>query len=93
MFTHKSPKNSHILADSVAPLIDDASEQANELAQRVVEVIRESTQQLQAKASNASALTRAYIRDEPVKSLLIAAATGAGLMALLSFSLRSRHRD
>jgi hypothetical protein len=33
----------------------------------------------------------AYIRDEPVKAMLIAAATGAALMALINLVSRSRH--
>jgi len=34
-----------------------------------------------------------YIRREPVKSVLIAAAAGAALMALVDRMLRSRRRD
>jgi ElaB/YqjD/DUF883 family membrane-anchored ribosome-binding protein len=77
----------------MAPMVDSASDQVSELTQRVAEVIRDSSQQLQDKATSASAFTRTYVRNEPVKSLLIAAATGATLMALLSLSLRSRHRS
>ncbi len=87
------------LADSVkrasekaAPLLDRASEQASALAQRGMDALRGSTQQLQDKAKQASATTVSYIKDEPVKSILIAAATGAVLMALISLIGRSRNQ-
>jgi ElaB/YqjD/DUF883 family membrane-anchored ribosome-binding protein len=93
MSTSKSLKTPHGIDDVVAPLLDSASEQASDLAQRVVEAIRESSQQFQDKAARASDSTAKYIRKEPVKSLLIAAAAGATLMALVSLMLRSRNRD
>ena len=93
MITDKPSKNPTKLADAAAPLMDSASEQATELVQRVVEAVRESSQQLQDKAARASDVTVKYVRDEPVKSLLIAAAAGATLMALVSLMLRSRNRD
>jgi hypothetical protein len=34
-----------------------------------------------------------YIKDEPVKAMLIAAATGAALMALVGLVSRSRSAD
>lgn len=93
MFTNKSSKHSQNLADVAGPLMDSASEQASDLAQRVVEAVRESSQQLQHKAARASDSTVKYIRNEPVKSVLIAAAAGAALMALANLLLRSRDRD
>lgn len=93
MFTAKSLKTPHKVADVAAPLLDSASEQAGDLAQRVVEAVREGSEQLQNKAARASDSTAKYIRKEPVKSLLIAAAAGATLMALVSLMLRSRNRD
>ena len=93
MFTNKSSKSAHNLAEVAGPLMDSASEQASDLAQRVVEAVRESSQQLQHKAARASDSTVKYIRNEPVKSVLIAAAAGAALMALANLLLRSRNPD
>jgi ElaB/YqjD/DUF883 family membrane-anchored ribosome-binding protein len=93
MITNKPSKNSHNLADVAGPLMENANEQATEMAQRVVEAVRESSQQLQDKAARASDSTVKYIRNEPVKSLLIAAATGAVLMALANLMWRARNRD
>ena len=93
MITNKPSKNSHNLADVAGPLMESANEQATEMAQRVVEAVRESSQQLQDRAARVSDNTVKYIRNEPVKSLLIAAATGAVLMALANLMWRARNRD
>jgi ElaB/YqjD/DUF883 family membrane-anchored ribosome-binding protein len=42
------------------------------------------------KANHANEVTVEYIRKEPVKSVLIAAATGALIGALLTMATRSR---
>ena len=74
-----------------SPFLNRASEQANMLAQRGVDAVRDTSQQLREKAHHVSDSTVAYIRDEPVKAMLIAAATGAALMALINLVSRSRH--
>lgn len=75
------------------PMLDRASEQVSAFAQRGVDSVRETSQNLRERAHRASETTSNYVKDEPVKSLLIAAATGAALMALASLISRSRdHR-
>ncbi len=88
------------LADSVhdfqqqaQPLLHRASEQVSALAQRGVDSVRDTSQQLRGKAQQASVTTVNYVKDEPVKGILIAAATGAALMALISLLIHSRHRN
>ena len=73
-----------------APLLNRASEQASAYAQRGVNALRESTQAVRDSAVQASDRTVMYIKDEPLKAMLIAAATGAALMALLTMMGRSR---
>ena len=75
-----------------APLLNRATEQASALAQRGVNAVRDSSQQLREQALRASDSTVNYIKDEPVKAMLIAAATGAALMAMVSLVTRSRDR-
>lgn len=75
-----------------APLLNRATEQASALAQRGVDSVRDTSQQLRDKALRASDRTVNYIKDEPVKALLIAAATGAALMAIVNLMSRSRDR-
>lgn len=75
------------------PMLDRASEQVSAFAQRGVDSVRETSQNLRDRAARASESTTNYIKEEPVKSLLIAAAMGAALMALTSLISRSRdHR-
>ena len=50
---------------------------------------REVAEQVRQRALQASEQAAAYARDEPMKSLLIAAAAGALLMGLLSLMVRS----
>ena len=77
------------LRQQAAPLLERASTQASALARRSVDTVRDTAQQLRERALRASDSTVNYIKDEPVKAMLIAAATGAGLMALLSLMTRS----
>ena len=78
--------------DQAAPVLSRLSSQAEAAARRSAEAVRETSQQLREKALRATDETVSYIKDEPVKSVLIAAATGAALMALLSLVSRSRRR-
>lgn len=86
--------------DSVAARIDDlrghaapalarAAEQANELAYRSRQVLRDGSQQLRARAAEASDSTALYIRNEPFKAVAFAAAAGAMLALLAGWLGRS----
>lgn len=77
--------------NEVTPMLNRASEQASALAQRGVNALRDSSQGLRDSATRASDNTVMYIKDEPLKAMLIAAATGAALMALIGMLSRSRH--
>jgi ElaB/YqjD/DUF883 family membrane-anchored ribosome-binding protein len=79
------------LRQQAAPLLNRVGEQASALASRGAAAVRDGSQHLREKAVHASDSTIGYIKDEPVKAMLIAAATGAALMALLSLLTRSRH--
>ena len=50
---------------------------------------RETARRLRLRASQASDRALAYVREEPVKTLLIAAAAGALLMGLVTLMARS----
>jgi ElaB/YqjD/DUF883 family membrane-anchored ribosome-binding protein len=76
-----------------APLLNRATEQASALRRHGMDAIHDSSRQLHNKAARASASTVNYVKDEPVKALLIAAAAGAALMALVGLMSRSRDRD
>jgi ElaB/YqjD/DUF883 family membrane-anchored ribosome-binding protein len=80
------------LRNQVAPLLSRGSEQIGALTQRGVNAVRDGTQQVRDTALRASDSTVGYIRDEPVKAMLIAAATGAALMALVGLLTRARDK-
>jgi ElaB/YqjD/DUF883 family membrane-anchored ribosome-binding protein len=77
--------------DQAAPVLNRVAAKAEELARRSAEAMRDSSAQIKERAVRASDATVGYIKDEPIKSILIAAAAGAALMALVS--LLSRNRD
>lgn len=81
------------IREQATPMLNRTTEQASELVQRGVDSVLDTSHQLKEKALRASHNSVNYIKDEPVKSMLIAAATGAALMALVSLVSRSReHR-
>ena len=77
--------------DHAAPFIDRLSTQAEAAARRSAEALRETSAQMRERALRAQDSTVGYIRDEPMKAILIAAATGAALMALIGLMSRSRN--
>lgn len=80
----------HQVRDQAQPMLNRVSGQAEAAARRGIEAVREGSQQLRERAMQATDQTVAYVKDEPVKSMLIAAATGAVLMGLLTMMGRSR---
>lgn len=80
------------LRHQTVPMMERASAQASAMAHRSMDSMRDTSRQLRVKAEHASDSTVAYIKDEPVKAVLIAAATGAALLALVSLASRSRNR-
>ncbi len=73
-----------------APLLSKVSSQAEAAARRGIDAVRDTSQQLRDKAAQASDMTVAYVKDEPIKAMLIAAATGALLMGIITMMARSR---
>jgi ElaB/YqjD/DUF883 family membrane-anchored ribosome-binding protein len=81
----------HEAHDKAAPKLVRIAEQAETLARRSAEALRDGTHQVREKAVVASDRTIAYIKDEPVKAVLIAAAAGAAMVALSNLISRARH--
>lgn len=87
--------------DSAADDIADAGAASSQTLQRALdrtqqfgrhtlEVVRDGSQQLRLKAQRATDASADYIRHEPIKSVLLAAAAGAALVALGSLFTRAR---
>lgn len=81
----------HETHDKAAPKLVHLAERAEALARRSADAVRDGTQQVREKAVMASDRTIAYIKDEPVKAVLIAAAAGAAMVVLANMISRSRH--
>ncbi len=79
--------------DQAAPAYNRLKTQTEELANCGMDALRNTSQQVRDTAAKASDQTLGYIKDEPLKAVLIAAATGAALMALISLMSRSRDRN
>ena len=69
--------------------VEGIADDARTLADRGARAVREGTQKLREETAHAAESTVGYIKDEPVKAVLIAAATGAALMALVMLASRS----
>ena len=84
------PEANHALADGA----DSAAllERASAYAGRGFDALLAGTNVLRNQARHASDRGVDHIREEPVKSVLIAAAAGAALMALIGLFTRSRSR-
>lgn len=76
-----------------SPAIGRMAERASDLAHDGLDAVRQGSQRLGASARRAGDATLNYVHHEPVKSLLMAAATGAALMALVSLMAGRRGRD
>ena len=77
------------IRDKAEPTVRRLASQAETLARRGVEAVRDSSQQLREQATEMTDRTTRYVKDEPLKAVLIAAASGAVLMAVLTVIARS----
>lgn len=76
--------------DGAMPIVDRTADQTSLLAHRGIDAVRDASQQVRLRARLASEGTLDYIRTEPLRAALIAAATGAALMGLLWLFSRPR---
>ncbi|MEX8493351.1 hypothetical protein [Sphaerotilus sp.] len=75
------------------PLLDGAADQASSMAHRGLNSLHDSSAVLRTSARQASESTVSYIRHDPIKSILMAAATGAALMGLIGLMRGPYRRD
>lgn len=77
------------LQGRAGPMLSKVGNQAEALARQGLDAVRGSTAHVRERAMRASDHTVGYIKDEPIKSMLIAAATGAVLMGLIGLLTRN----
>lgn len=82
-------KASHLAA--VAPgTLSRVAAQVDELTRRGIDRAKEASDTARERAALAGDRTVSYIKNEPVKAVLIAAAAGAGIAALIGLIARSK---
>ena len=74
------------------PLLSRVTQQAKGYANDGYDAARQQAAALRERGERAVESTRGYVRDEPVKSLLIAAAVGAAVIALVEVVRIRRNR-
>jgi ElaB/YqjD/DUF883 family membrane-anchored ribosome-binding protein len=81
-----SPERTNSLADQAAPSVNDT----DTLAERGADAVRAGIRQARDNARRASRSASKYIKSGPIKSLMIVAAVGAALMAVVGLVVRQR---
>ena len=79
------------LRGSVDPLVDMLDSRAQKLARQSLDMAAEAKDKAQQSLSRYASVTTHYVSEQPVRSVLIAAAVGAAV-ALLVSSARHRNR-
>ena len=80
-------------ADGASSKTQHAADATNAFLKNGVDSLLQTTNHLRDGAQQATDRTTLFIREEPIKSVLIAAATGAVLMALVGMVSRSPGRS
>lgn len=83
----------HSARANVQPAISRLATQAESLARKGLDAVKDGAYTVRDRATSLTDVTARYVKDEPVKAVLIAAAAGAALMALLSLAQSGRRRD
>lgn len=80
------------LRGSVDPVVDMLTSKAQKLARHSLDLASEAKYQAEQSLRRATRVTARYVADQPVRSVLIAAAVGT-VVALLISSSRHRNRN
>lgn len=78
------------LSDRVAAKADSTVDNALDLASQAVTAVKSGVATARDQVVRANQTTREYVRNEPVKSVLIAAAVGAAIASLVAWWSKSR---
>ncbi len=72
----------------VVPALHDVGEKASTLARHGMEAVRDTSRMVSHNAQKATDNTVAYIREEPVKAILVTAVIAAGLISIFRLFAR-----
>lgn len=90
MVISKKHEESNDPVDQAAQSAGEAIKSTQRVANEALESLSASVEEVRAGALRASDGTANYIKQEPIKAILIAAVVGAALMALVNLMGRSR---
>ncbi|MDE2401267.1 MAG: hypothetical protein KGL90_06345 [Burkholderiales bacterium] len=88
---HLSDSSMTEVRGRAAPVLNRLATQATDWTHRAVDAMRDGSHRVRQTATKASNSTVSYIKEEPVKAVLMAAAAGAALTVLTRL-LSSRNR-
>ncbi|HYW56895.1 MAG TPA: hypothetical protein VE934_08040 [Polaromonas sp.] len=80
------------LRDSIDPMVGKLTAQSQRLARQSLDAAAEATARAQRSVSRYATSTARYVSNEPVKSVLIAAAVGAGVALLVAAARKHQNR-
>lgn len=80
------------LRGNVDPVVDMLASKAQQLARQSLDLASEAKERAQKSLTQAAGATTRYVSEQPLRSVLIAAAVGAGV-ALLIASARNRDNN
>jgi ElaB/YqjD/DUF883 family membrane-anchored ribosome-binding protein len=87
--TGQAQQTLHSLLHEMSPALSRMADQLTHLSRHGISAMEHSGHQVSHQIHHASDRTLGYIRNEPVKSVLVAVAVGAALMTALSVFSRS----
>ena len=88
--THKVASKIEEAALQLKPVMENTSEVLDSAMQKVRAALHDASDQLRTQTQKASDLAVDYTKAEPLKAVLLAAATGALLMGMVTMMARSR---
>ena len=86
----KAEERVHALRSQTDPVIDDLAARAQELAARSIEYCAQTSARARRQMQEAADATTKYVAEQPGKSMMIAAASGAALATLVLWMSRRR---
>lgn len=86
----RAEQNVRTLRGNIDPLVDKLATQAQRLARQSMDMASEASERAQKSLHRYTEATTRYVANEPVKSVLIAAAVGAAVALLVN---AARHRN
>jgi len=86
----KAEQSVRALRSQTDPVIDDLAARAQELASRSIDYCAETSARARRQMQEAADATTKYVAEQPGKSLVIAAASGAALATLVLWISRRR---